>query len=55
MEPVTAYNNEIPNKETPDANPAERMNLTPASLEILFDVSQATNAATGKVDNSNPI
>jgi hypothetical protein len=35
IEPVEAYNKEIPNKETPDDNPAERMNLTPASLEIL--------------------
>jgi len=39
MEPVVAYNIEIPKRETPDANAEDRINFIPASLDFLFEVS----------------
>ena len=36
MEPDVAYNSDIPNSETPEANAAESINFIPDSLDIRF-------------------
>ena len=39
MEPVTAYNIEIPNSAVPEAKADERINFIPDSLDILLEIS----------------